>query len=86
AMWDRDRHGHPVEPGTLVCHSDAGSQGEINRSSQHLVITEVSDGAATAASGSGFASSDAITGAADPGQVNIRLAGARWRCGLGPAV
>ena len=22
AMWDRDRHGNPVEPGTLVCHSD----------------------------------------------------------------
>ena len=36
AMWDRDRHGHPVEPGTLVCHSHAGSQGGFNLSSQHL--------------------------------------------------
>ena len=26
ALWDRDRHGHPVEPGQLLHHSDAGSQ------------------------------------------------------------
>ena len=44
AMWDRDRHGHPVEPGTLVCHSDAGSQGGFNRSSQHPHAGGVQDG------------------------------------------
>jgi putative transposase len=36
ALWDRDRQGHPVVPGELVSHSDAGSQGGFHRSSQHL--------------------------------------------------
>ena len=36
ALWDRGRQGYPVEPGQLLHHSDAGSQGEINWSSQHL--------------------------------------------------
>src|SRR5215212_9896704 len=26
ALWDRDRHGHPTQPGELIHHSDAGSQ------------------------------------------------------------
>ena len=26
ALWDRDRHGHPVQAGELVHHHDAGSQ------------------------------------------------------------
>jgi putative transposase len=34
-LWRRDRAGRPVRGG-LVHHSDAGSQGEFNRSSQHL--------------------------------------------------
>ena len=38
AMWDRDRHGHPVEPGTLVCHSDAGSQYTSIRLTEHLAL------------------------------------------------
>ncbi|WP_457810778.1 IS3 family transposase [Streptomyces microflavus] len=33
--WRRDRAGTPIGPG-LVHHSDAGSQGEFNWSSQHL--------------------------------------------------
>jgi putative transposase len=37
-MWDRDRHGHPVEPGTLVCHSDAGSQYTSLRYTEHLAL------------------------------------------------
>jgi putative transposase len=37
ALWRRDHHGHPVEPG-LIHHSDAGSQPEFNRSSQHRII------------------------------------------------
>ena len=41
ALWQRDRDGHPVPgPGAddegLIHHSDAGSQGGFNRSSQHL--------------------------------------------------
>jgi len=35
ALWRRDRDGHRPGPG-LVHHSDAGSQGGFNRSSQHL--------------------------------------------------
>jgi len=35
ALWRRDRSGHPAGPG-LIHHSDAGSQGGFNRSSQHL--------------------------------------------------
>ena len=26
ALWQRDREGHPVVPGELIKHSDAGSQ------------------------------------------------------------
>ena len=36
ALWQRDRDGNPVSPGDLIHHSDAGSQGGFNRSSQHL--------------------------------------------------
>jgi transposase InsO family protein len=53
--------------GVVVVHSDRGSQGGLNRSSQHPVITEVFDGATSAASGSGFAARDALTGPADAG-------------------
>jgi putative transposase len=35
-LWRRDRAGQPIDAG-LVHHSDAGSQGGFNRSSQHLV-------------------------------------------------
>ena len=36
AMWQRDHEGHPTVAGELIHHSDAGSQGGFNRSSQHL--------------------------------------------------
>ena len=36
-----------------ILHADRGSQGGFNRSSQHLVIVEVSDGSSSAGSGSG---------------------------------
>ena len=36
ALWDRHRGGHPVQPGQLVHHNDAGSQGGFKQSSQHL--------------------------------------------------
>jgi putative transposase len=38
AMWDRDRNGHPVEPGVLICHSDAGSQYTSLRYTEHLEL------------------------------------------------
>jgi hypothetical protein len=66
-MWDRDRHGHPSSPGTLVCHSDAGSQGGLNRSSQHL-DQEVFGGATCRVDGySDGQAGDAVPGkATDP--------------------
>jgi len=66
ALWTRQRQGVADLDG-LVHHSDAGSQGGLNRSSQHLVITEVFDGTTSAAGGSGLAAGDAVAGAADPG-------------------
>lgn len=36
ALWERGRQGHAVAPGQLRAHSDAGSQGGFNQSSQHL--------------------------------------------------
>lgn len=36
ALWQRDRDGHPVGHQELIHHSDAGSQGGFNWSSQHL--------------------------------------------------
>ena len=44
----------------LVAHSDAGSQGGFNWSSQHLEVTEVFDGSSSAGSGSGGASPDEV--------------------------
>tara|TARA_Y100000815_G_C13181075_1_gene439333 strand:- start:498 stop:758 length:261 start_codon:yes stop_codon:yes gene_type:complete len=41
ALWDRERQGKPVEPGQLLHHSDAGSQGGFNWSSQHPLMSEV---------------------------------------------
>ena len=38
ALWDRDRHGHPVAAGELVHHHDAGSQTGLNRWSQHRLV------------------------------------------------
>ena len=35
-LWQRDRDSRPPAPGELIHHSDAGSQGGFNRSSQHL--------------------------------------------------
>ncbi|AWO82264.1 hypothetical protein DLJ61_00665 [Gordonia terrae] len=35
ALWQRKREGHPVKAAELIHHSDAGSQGGFNWSSQH---------------------------------------------------
>ncbi len=52
ALWTRGREGHTDPDGRLpglIHHSDAGSQGGLNRSSQHLTITEVFGGTTSAA-------------------------------------
>jgi len=49
----------------LITHSDAGSQGGLNRSSQHLSMMEVCDGASTADGGQGASAGDAVAGATD---------------------
>ena len=38
ALWDRGRQGHPVEPGQLLHHSDAGSQYTSIRFTEHLAL------------------------------------------------
>lgn len=45
-LWNRQRADHDVSASRT--HSDRGVQQEFNRSSQHLVITEVSGGSTTA--------------------------------------
>ena len=42
-LWRRDRAGTPAGPG-LVHHSDAGSQGGFNRSSQHCLSVSIGAG------------------------------------------
>jgi putative transposase len=36
ASWQREREGHPTEPGELICHSDAGSQYTSLKFTEHL--------------------------------------------------
>jgi putative transposase len=50
-----------------IFHSDRGTQGGLNRSSQHPVITEVFDGTTSTERGSSLAAGDALTGPADAG-------------------
>jgi putative transposase len=38
ALWDRTRHGRPVQPGQLLHHSDAGSQYTSIRFTEHLAL------------------------------------------------
>jgi putative transposase len=62
ALWIRARAGQPVDG--VIHHSDAGSQGGFNWSSQHLDM-EVSNGTTTRLDGhADRASSNAFTGAA----------------------
>ena len=69
ALWTRQQADELVEG--LIHHSDAGSQGGFNRSSQHLEM-EVSDGTATGLDGDDhWAAGDAVAGAA-PGSTRCR--------------
>jgi putative transposase len=38
ALWQRDREGHPANPGELIHHSDAGSQYTSVRLTEHLAL------------------------------------------------
>lgn len=38
AIWQRDREGHPIEPGELIGHADAGSQYTSIRFTEHLEL------------------------------------------------
>jgi putative transposase len=38
ALWQRGRDGHPIEPGQLIQHSDAGSQYTSLRFTEHLAL------------------------------------------------
>jgi len=58
--------GRPRMAATIF-HSDRGAEGELNRSSQRLTISEVFDGTTSAAGGSGFATGDAVPGSSDAG-------------------
>jgi len=61
AVWSRGRAGVADLSG-LIHHSDAGSQGGFNRSSQHLEFVEVFDGSSAAGSGSGGAPEAEVAG------------------------
>jgi transposase InsO family protein len=50
-----------------IHHADHGTQGELNRSSQHLSMMEVAGGATAAVGRQGASPSDAVAGAAGPG-------------------
>jgi len=85
-----------VDVAGCILHSDRGSQGELNRSSQHLSMVEVDGGATTAVGGQGASTGDAVAGPADPGatcrarvlaadRAGEEQRGRRCRCrGVGP--
>lgn len=41
AIWQRDRDGHPIVPGELIGHADAGSQYTSVRFTEHLALEGV---------------------------------------------
>ncbi|MBQ1100481.1 hypothetical protein KBY55_31570, partial [Streptomyces sp. b94] len=65
APWQRNRDEHSDVQDELEHHSDAVSQGGFNRSSQHLVISEVWDGSSSAGGRSGGAPEVEVTGASE---------------------
>ena len=73
AAWARGQQGHPIVRGELVHHSDAGSQGGFNWSSQHLDSEEVAMGSRQRrAADRARASGDAVAGSAAGGATEHR--------------
>ncbi len=64
AAATRAREGNPLM-GSTIHHSDAGSQGGFNWSSQHLVIMEVFDGSSTASGRSGGPPETSVAGSSE---------------------
>ncbi len=97
ATWQRAHEGHPVLPGQLVHHHDAGSQPGLNRSSQHLDHGGVDgasagvDGYSDGAPGDAFAGAAAVSpgdgagvlGQDRPGDDQRGRWGRGWRVGAG---
>ena len=65
AVFNRRRQGADLSQ--LTHHSDRGVQGGFNWSSQHLTMTEVSNGATTDDGRPGASPGDAFAGTTDPG-------------------
>ncbi|HCG54645.1 IS3 family transposase [Brevibacterium sp.] len=49
ALWERDRAGHPVQPGELIAHNDAGSQYTSLRFAEHLAAEGIAASIGTVA-------------------------------------
>ena len=47
ALWQRDRDGHPVQPGQLIHHADAGSQYTSLRFTEHLALEGIAPSVGT---------------------------------------
>jgi len=47
ALWQRDRDGHPVQPGQLIHHADAGSQYTSIRFTEHLALEGIAPSVGT---------------------------------------
>lgn len=41
ATWQREREGHPTQPGELICHSDAGTQYTSLKFTEHLELEQI---------------------------------------------
>lgn len=48
AMWQRERDGHPVSPGSLIHHSDAGFQYTAIHLTEHLALEGIAASIGTA--------------------------------------
>jgi putative transposase len=47
ALWQREHDGHPVQPGKLITHSDAGSQFTSIRFTDHLALEGIAPSVAS---------------------------------------
>ena len=62
ALWQRDREGHPVSPGDLIHHSDAGSQYTSIRYTEHLDLEGITPSIGTVGDAFDIALMETING------------------------